>query len=318
MRIKKLLTIGAVGLMAIGLTGTLAACGGDDDKGGGDAKTICMINLSLNGDYFAGMDTAVGNRAKELGWTVQSYNADGDQNKVLTDTQTCLATSPDGIVFSGAWVNDYPEALDEIDKAGVPVVMVDRLTITEKFTAWVGPENERMGTEVGKYLADQLPSGGTAVIIRGGPDDNTIGIARTDGAKAAFNNAGITIEVASEFGNWNANDGKTAMENMMAKLDNNIDVVFCENDDMCLGALAAAGDAGLDNIIFGGIDGSQSAKEEIAKDGSKYLATGFNDPFVIGEKGVNVLKDVFDGKTVDKMQGIDSPLITAANVADFL
>ncbi|MCL2802483.1 MAG: sugar ABC transporter substrate-binding protein [Micrococcales bacterium] len=323
MRIKKLLTIGAAGLMALGLSATLAACGGDDTPAekkadGGDAKTICMINLSLGGDYFAGMDTAVGDRAKELGWEVQSYNADGDADKVLTDTQTCLATGPDGIVFSGAWVNDYPQALADIDDAGVPVVLVDRLTTTEVFTAWVGPENERMGTEVGNYLAEQLGGGGTAVIIRGGPDDNTIGIARTTGAKAAFDAAGITIEVASDFGNWNADDGKTSMENMIAKLDGKIDVVFCENDDMCLGAMAAASDAGLDNIIIGGIDGSEKAKAEIAKDGSKYLATGFNDPFVIGKKGVDVLADIFNGVNVEKMQGIESPLITAANVNDYL
>jgi len=337
MRIKQLLTIGVVSLMALGLTGTLAACGGDDTPAETTAAaettapaetteapptesyTICMLNLSLGGDYFAGMDTAVINRAEgDYGWKVQSYNADGDAGLLLTHTQTCLATDPDGIVFSGAWVNDYPEALAEIEAAGVPVVLVDRLTTTEIFTAWVGPENERMGTEVGNYLAEQLSEGAVAVIIRGGPDDNTIGIARTNGAKAAFDAAGITIEVASDFGGWNADEGKTSMENMIAKLDGKIDVVFCENDDMCLGALAAASDAGLNDIIFGGIDGSEKAKAEIAVEGSKYLATGFNDPFVIGAKGVDVLKDVFEGQSVAKMQGIESPLITAANVADYL
>jgi len=279
---------------------------------------ICMINLSLGGDYYASIDNAVRWRANELGWTVDSFNADGDIDKLVSNVQACLASEADGIILSGAWVNDYPEALDEIDRAGIPVVLVDRLTTTENFTAWVGPENTNMGQEVGRYLADQLPGGGTAVIIRGGPEDNSIGLARTAGAQAAFADAGIRVEVATDFGAWNADDGQKAMKNVIAQMNGTIDIVFCENDDMCLGALEAANDAGLNHIIFGGIDGSQYAKAEMSVAGSRYLVTSFSDPELIGSQGVDVLNDIFGGNSVVKMQGIYSQLITQANVQDYL
>ncbi|MCL1906953.1 MAG: substrate-binding domain-containing protein [Propionibacteriaceae bacterium] len=319
MRIKKWVAIAAASLLALG---TMAGCGDSGSTGGdgGDATlTIGMANLSLGGDYFEGMDKAVKARGAELGFTVVSSNADGDANKLLTDVENLVAQGVDGIIISGAWLNDFPEALAAASDANIPVVLVDRLTSTKNYTAWIGPENERMGKEVGEYLVSQLPNGGTAVIIRGGPEDNTIGIARTAGVTAAFTAAGITIELATDFGGWNAQDGKTAMENMMAKLPQ-IDVVFCENDDMCLGAKTAAADAGKTNIIFGGIDGSASALAAIADAASeyKYVATGYNDPNVIGTKGVDVMKQILDGETVAQDQPIDSPLITAANVADFI
>ena len=320
MRIRNIIAMGAACVLAL----SLASCG--DDAGspgtttsGTDKVTIAMANLSLGGDYFVGMDQAVKDQGKALGFDVVSSNADGNEDKLLTDVQNFISQKVDGIIISGAWLNDFKTALTAAETAGIPVVLVDRLTSSKNYTAWIGPENERMGKDIGAFIVDKLPQGGTAVIIRGGPEDNTIGIARTSGVKSALTAAGnFTIEVATDFGGWNAGDGKTSMENMMAKLPK-IDVVFCENDDMCLGAQSAAADAGRsDQMFFCGIDGSAAAKAEIAKAGTNYLATGFNDPFVIGKKGVDVMKDILDGKTVAKDQPIDSPRITAENVSQFL
>jgi len=318
MRIRKLIAVGAASLLALGFAGTLAGCSSGDTPPGDEKLTIGMANLSLGGDYFVGMDDAVKARGAELGITVKSSNADGDSNKLLSDVQNFVTQGVDGIIISGAWLNDFPEALNAASDAGIPVVLVDRLTASKNYTAWIGPENERMGKDIGAFIVEKLPQGGTAVIIRGGPEDNTIGIARTSGVKSALTAAGnFTIQVATDFGGWNAGEGKTSMENMMAKLPK-IDVVFCENDDMCLGAQSAAADAGRSaEMFFCGIDGSAAAKKEIATEGTNYLATGFNDPFVIGKAGVDQMKKILDGETVAKDQPIDSPRITKDNVAQF-
>ena len=316
MRIRKIAVVGIACMMAFGLAASTAGCSTGSNSGAG--KTIAMANLSLGGDYFVGMDKAVKDQGAALGFTVVSSNADGDADKLLSDVQNFVTQKVDGIVISGAWLNDFPEALSAAKSANIPVVLVDRLSASTDYTAWIGPENERMGKDIGEFIVKQLPAGGTAVIIRGGPDDNTIGIARTSGVKSALEAAGnFDIQVATDFGGWNAGDGKTAMENMLVKLPK-IDVVFCENDDMCLGAQSAAADAGrAGEMFFCGIDGSAAAKAEIAREGTNYLATGFNDPFVIGKKGVDVMAEILAGKKVEQNQPIDSPRITKENVAKF-
>ncbi|MCL2784824.1 MAG: substrate-binding domain-containing protein [Propionibacteriaceae bacterium] len=324
MRITKLIAVAAAGILALG---TLAACTttppevDESTPAVGDSTniTIGMANLSLGGDYFVGMDVAVKDAGQSLGWTVLSSNADGDAGKLLSDVQNFVTQGVDGIIISGGWLNDFAEALTAASDADIPVVLVDRLTESKNFTAWIGPENRRMGNDIGDFIVGQLPQGGVAVIIRGGPEDNTIGIARTAGVVSALDAAGnFDIQKAADFGQWNAADGKTAMENMLAKLTK-IDVVFCENDDMCLGAQSAAKDAGRSaEMFFCGIDGSAAAKAEIATEGTNYLATGFNDPFVIGKEGVAVMNQILAGEKVDQEQPIDSPMITKENVAEYL
>jgi ABC-type sugar transport system substrate-binding protein len=129
-------------------------------------------------------------------------------------------------------------------------MLVDRMFDSQNFTAWVGPDNEFMGKQIGNYIVTQLPAGGTAVIIRGGPPENTIN--RTKGVTKALTAAGnFTIQVSPDFGDWSIDGDKAAMKNMLARFPK-INVVFCENDSMSFGARSAAVDAGRSALRLSG------------------------------------------------------------------
>jgi len=295
-------------VMVIGVTAFAAAS---------DAPiTIGMANLAL-GDYFTGMRNAVVTAGEELGWTVIATNADGDDAKLVADVENFIAQGVDGIIISGAWFNDIPAALDAAEAAGIPVVLVDRMFDSQNFTAWVGPDNEFMGEQVGNYIVSQLPDGGVAVIIRGGPPENTIGINRTKGVTTALTAAGnFSIEVSPDFGGWSTDGGKTAMENMLVMFPE-IVVVFCENDSMSFGAQSAAEDAGRSGeMFFTGIDGANPAILAILE-GGNYKATGHNDANVIGGEGVAVMARILAGGAFDKINVMDSPIITIENAEEY-
>jgi len=278
--------------------------------------TIGMANLAL-GDYFTGMRNAVVAAGEDLGWTVIATNADGDDAKLVEDVENFISQGVDGIIISGAWFNDIPAALDAAEAANIPVVLVDRMFDSQNFTAWVGPDNEFMGEQIGNYIVSQIPDGGTAVIIRGGPPENTIGINRTKGVTTALTGAGnFTIEVSPDFGGWSTDGGKTAMENMLARFPQ-IDVVFCENDSMSFGAQSAAEDAGRSGeMFFTGIDGANPAILAILE-GGNYKATGHNDANVIGAEGVAVMARILAGETFEKINVMDSPIITIENAEEY-
>jgi ribose transport system substrate-binding protein len=278
--------------------------------------TIGMANLAL-GDYFTGMRNAVVTAGEKLGWTVIATNADGDDAKLVADVENFVAQGVNGIIISGAWFNDIPAALNAAEAAGIPVVLVDRMFDSQNFTAWAGPDNEFMGEQIGKYIVSQLPNGGTAVIIRGGPPENTIGINRTKGVTTALTAAGnFKIEVSPDFGGWSTDGGKTAMENMLARFPK-IDVVFSENDSMSFGAQSAAADAGRSGeMFFTGIDGANPAILEILA-GGNYKATGHNDANVIGAEGVAVMARILAGEPFEKINVKDSPIITIENAEQF-
>jgi ribose transport system substrate-binding protein len=315
MKVRKLLALVMVGLLVIGTLGVLSGCTPKPDPAK-ESITIGMANLAL-GDYFTGMRNAVVTAGESRGWTVIATNADGDDAKLVEDVENFIAQGVKGIVISGAWFNDIPAALNAAEAAKIPVVLVDRMFDSQNFTAWVGPDNEFMGEQIGEYIVSQIPAGGTAVIIRGGPPENTIGINRTKGVTTALTAAGnFSIEVSPDFGGWSTDGGKAAMENMLARFPK-IDVVFCENDSMSFGAQSAAADAGRSGeMFFTGIDGANPAILAILEDGN-YKATGHNDANVIGAEGVAVMARILAGESFDKINVMDSPIITLANAEQY-
>ena len=278
---------------------------------------IAMVNFSLCCPYFIGMSLAVEEEAAfypniELIIT----DANGDAAKLTSDVEDVLAQNPDGIIVSGAWLEAAPAALDAIQAAGVPVVLVDRLLKGGDYTSWIGPDNYTIGVQNGAYIVERLGGEGRLAVLRGGPADNTIGLDRTNGMLSEVEQSNIEVVVAPDFGGWSSDGGATLMEDLLAKHDR-IDVVFCENDSMCLGAQKVIADAGRsDEMFLVGVDGEKAALLKILE-GTNYAATGLNNSDQIGRAAFHRLMAILAGAEAPKETVLPSPLITIDNVARF-
>jgi ABC-type sugar transport system substrate-binding protein len=280
---------------------------------------IGMVNLSLCCAYFVGMDAAVKDAASAYSNVeILSTDANGDVEKLTSDVDDLLNQGVQGLIVSGAWIEAAPAAIEAINMAGVPVVMVDRLLKGGDYTSWVGPDNRAIGEGIGDYIVERLgEEGGKVGIIRGGPADNTIGSNRSEGVQSKLEGTNIEVVVASDWGNWSADGGFTQMEDLLAQ-HNDLDAVFCENDSMCLGAQKAIADAGLtDQIFITSVDGEKGALAAIMEEGSNYAATGLNNSDQIGRAGFHRLMAILAGAVPEKDTALPSPIITADNVVKF-
>jgi ABC-type sugar transport system substrate-binding protein len=276
---------------------------------------IGMANLSLCCAYFIGMSDAVKQEASvypnvELIVT----DANGEAEKLTSDIEDLIAKKVDGIIISGAWLEAAPAALEAINKAGIPVVLVDRKLKGGEYTSYVGPDNFTIGQQNGRYIAERLGGQGRLVVLRGGPADNSIGLDRTNGVlDIVKQHAGIEVVMAPDFGGWSTDGGLKLMENMLATYDK-IDAVFCENDSMCLGAQQAIADAGrTDEMFLVGVDGQKEALVQIMQ-GTNYAATGLNNSDQIGRAAFHRLMAILAGARAPKDTILPSPLITKENV----
>ena len=297
-------------LAALAATGLMVSAGAVQAEG----IKIGVVNLSLCCAYFVGMDAAVKDEATAFSnVAIVSTDANGDVAKLTSDVEDLLNQDVDGLIVSGAWIEAAPAALEAINAAGTPVVMVDRLLKGGDFTSWVGPDNRFIGEGIGDYIVNRLGGKGKVVIIRGGPADNTIGSNRTDGVRSKLDPAGINVVLAPGWGDWSADGGFQQMEDMLAR-EKDIDAVFCENDSMCLGAQKAIGDAGLsDKIFITSVDGEKGTLKEIMREGSNYAATGLNSSDMIGRAGFNRLMAILAGADPEKESALPSPIITKDN-----
>lgn len=279
---------------------------------------IGMANFSQCCPYFIGMNNSVLAEATAYSnITIISTDADGDAAKFQSDIEDLIAQGIDGIIISGAWLEEAPAALDAVAAAGIPSVLVDRQFgkgSSEAYTSYIGPDNYTIGVQDGQYIADRLGGEGVVAHLRGGPADNSIGLNRTNGCLSVLETyPGITVVTAPDFGGWSADGGIALMEDLLAA-NSQIDAVFCENDSMCLGAQTAISDAGRsDEMFLVGVDGETAALEAIIN-GTNYAATGLNNSDQIGRAAFHRLMAILAGATPEKNTYLPSPLITEENV----
>jgi ribose transport system substrate-binding protein len=279
---------------------------------------IGVVNLSLCCAYFVGMDAAVKDEAKVFpNVKVLSTDAKGDVAKLTANVEDLLSQKVDGLIVSAAWIEAAPEALDAIKKAKVPVVLVDRMLKGGDFTSWIGPDNYAIGTGIGDYIVKRLKGEGQMVVLRGGPADNSIGLARTNGVLSVVEKSKIKVAKAPEFGGWSVDGGFKLMDDMLTKFKK-IDVVFCENDSMCEGAQKAIKDAGRANEMFlTSVDGQKGPVKEIMTAGSNHAATGLNNSDQIGRAGFHRLMAVLAGAEAPRETILPSPIITKDNAVKY-
>jgi ABC-type sugar transport system substrate-binding protein len=282
-----------------------------------DTISIGMVNFTLCCAYFIGMSDAVQAEASVYpNISVIVTDANGDAEKLTSDVDDVLAQGVDGIIISGGPLEGAPAALEAIEAAGVPVVLVDRLLQGGTFTSWIGPDNYAIGQQDGQYIADRLGGQGRLVVLRGGPADNSIGLNRTNGMLSNVEPTDIEVITAPDFGGWSEDGGFTLMEDLLAQYDH-IDAVFCENDSMCLGAQNAIADAGRSEEMFlVGVDGQKEALLQILN-GTNYAATGLNNSDQIGRAAFHRLMAILAGAQAPEQTVLPSPLITSENAVKF-
>lgn len=296
----------------------LAAAGPVSAKDG--KITIGVASLFYGAPYFAGMDVAVHEEAKVFdNIEVISTDAGGDAAKLASDIDDLLAKGVDGVIVSAGPTETIPSALAAIQQAKVPVVFVDRLWKNTNLTTpwnWVGAQNDVMGQVIGEYMIKYLKGKGQIVIIRGGPADNSIGIARTEAfTKALSSSPDMKISVASGFGGWAVDGGYKVMADMLAKMSH-IDGVFCENNSQCLGAqkAAASADRGKE-IVFAASDAGKDTLKEMMTPGSNFIATAVDDSDQIGRVGFHHLIAMLAGAKLPHITPLYSGLVLPADAA---
>ena len=244
---------------ALPTEGTEATVAGD--------YTIGMANFTLCCAYFIGMDEAVLKEAEAAGTVeVISTDANGDAAKLTSDIEDLIVEGVDGVIISAGPSNRPRPRWKPSMRRASPSSWLTGSSPRVRIRAGSAPT-----TKQSAWLpANTSPSGcgeeGTVVIVKGGPADNTIGLARTEGMLSVVEETEIETVTAPDFGGWSEDGGLAVMESLLVQHDD-ISAVFCENDSMCLGAQIAIADAGRSEEMFiVGVDGQKEALEAIMEE----------------------------------------------------
>ena len=242
-----------------------------------------------------------------------------------------LASSNDDNVLQNKQVNQFidegvdllivsPNQLSAISKAveraydkGIPVILYDRKTNSDKYTAFIGCDNYTIGKSMGTFIAQQLQGKGRIVEIRG-LEGSSPALERHRGFMDAIKPYPGLQVVASEEGNWKEEGGIQAMKRIL-KQTQDFDYVFAHNDCLAWGAYVAARQMKVKrNYKYTGVDGmaTEGGGLELVRDGI------FEASYLYPTKGDEVIAlamKILKHQPYERDNYLSTSIITQANAA---
>ncbi|MDR0501938.1 MAG: galactose/glucose ABC transporter substrate-binding protein MglB [Treponema sp.] len=274
------------------LLGAMAFAGGGRDKAGG-LPTIGAAIYKFDDTFMSYMRNTIEELAKGKAdlTMVDSQNAQPTQNdqvdQFITKKMKSIAINPVDRTAAGT-------IIDKAKAGNVPVVFFNREPFAEDMGKWdkvfyVGAKAEESGTMQGEIAAEWWKANPSAdkngdgvlqyIMLKGEPGHQDAEL-RTEFSIKAVTAAGIKVELlAEDTAMWDRPRAVEKMDAFWARFGDQIEMVFCNNDDMALGAIEALRKAGFFSggkyLPVVGVDATAPALQALSE--GTLLGTVLND-----------------------------------------
>ena len=275
---------------------------------------------------------------EELGFKKENItiqDGKGDQAEQTNQIQNFIASGVDVMILNLVQASSAPQVTDMCKDAGIPVVYINREPDTAEEERWasdsisatyVGADARQSGTYQGEEIVETANKGDingdgkvSYIMVQGDPE-NVDAQYRTEFSVKALTDAGLEVEeLLLQRGDWDQAKGQQIVQDALTQFGDKIEVVFCNNDAMALGALQAIEAAGRkvnEDIYLVGVDALTEVVQNIT-DG-KMTGTVFNDYMGQAKTAADMAVKFLDGESVDPVNMVDYVKVTPDNAADIL
>ena len=267
--------------------------------------------------------------------------ADGknDMAEQTNQIRNFITQGVDVIILNLVQTSSADAVIDEIVAADIPLVLINREplaydadgnTLDEAYegilnnakVCYVGADARQSGTFQGEMVAeldnhgDINGDGKISYIMIEGDPENIDAQYRTEFSVKALTDAGYEVEcLDDQVGNWDQTKGQELCANALTAYGDKIEVVFCNNDAMAMGAATAILTAGRvvgKDIYLLGVDALEEAVQ-LVKDG-EMTGTVLNDHIGQSHAAVDVAVKLLNGEPIDNYYWVDYVKVNKAYV----
>ena len=292
----------------------------DDASGSGDVLTVGFSQVGAESDWrTANTESMKGTFTEENGYELIFDDAQQKQENQITAIRNFIQQGVDYILLAPVTETGWDTVLQEAYDAGIPVITVDRMVdISDEnlVTAWVGSNFKLEGQKACAWLKAFLEAKG-----RGEEEINIVDIQGTIGASAQIGRTEALEEAIEANENWNMlaqqsgeftqAKGQEVMESILKQSGDDVDVVYCENDNEAFGAIDAIKAAGYEigtedgQIMVMSFDAATAALN-MTMSGEIALATECNP--LHGPRVDEIIKALEAGEEVEKETFVDETM----------
>lgn len=275
---------------------------------------------------------------EDLGFAAENVvvqDGKGDQAEQTNQIQNFITQQYDVLILNLVQASSAPDVTDMCHAAGIPVVYINRepdVAEEERWAAegiaatYVGCDARQSGTYQGEEILETATKGDingdgvvSYIMIQGDPE-NVDAQYRTEFSVKALTDAGMEVEeLLIQRGDWDQAKAQQIAQDALTQFGDQIEVVFCNNDAMALGALQAIEAAGRtvnEDIYLVGVDALTEAVQNVI-DG-KQTGTVFNDHFSQAQSAGDIAVQMLAGEAVDAVNMVDYIKVTQDNAQEIL
>ena len=259
----------------------------------------------------------------EEGYSLIYKNGQQKQVNQITAIRTFIQQEVDYIVLAPVTESGWDSVLSEARDAGIPVILVDRrVDVTDKslYSCWVGSDFELEGKKMAAWIDSYTTSIGmdpseVHIVNIQGTIGSTAQIGRSRGLANAAREHGWDL-MAEVTGDFTETKGREVMAALLDRFDN-INIVYCENDNEAIGAIdaieAAGKKVGSDirngEIMIVSFDGVNKEALDYAKEGKISCIAECNP--LHGPRVKALIDALVKGETPDKFNYVDEKLYSS-------
>ncbi len=176
-----------------------------------------------------------------------------DNDKLQTEQiEKFIQRGVDLLIISPNQVHSITPVIDKAYDKGIPVILFDRKTDSQKYTAFIGADNVKVGKTIGEFIAKTLHGEGKVIEIKG-LDNSSPAIDRHKGFVQALSKYPDIQLKRTLSGEWTKESGYKSMKSAIADAKD-CNIVWGQNDRMAEGAQCAMAEAGVRNVQYVGTD----------------------------------------------------------------
>lgn len=314
-------TLAAAALVAM----TLVACGNSDPAKDGGAKkvdgkqkVIGITIMTAKNPFFVQLADAAKAEAEKNGFKAIIRDGANDADKQASQIQDFIEQGVDAILLTPCNAQLAGAAVQEANRAGIPVFTADTGVIDEKaqIVCHIATDNYAGGKQAGVAMIEALGGKGGKILVLDYKVAQSC-LQRVKGFKEVVDahntkNPSARIVIVAELPGEASRDPSSKAAADVLEKNKDLVGVFAINDPSALGAVAAIEAAGLQKQVkVIGFDGQRIGKEAI-KEGKIY-ADPIQFPEQMGRMSVQKMVEFFEGKRPEKQILIPTALYRKAD-----
>ena len=225
-----------------------------------DTITVGFSQVGAESDWrTANTESMKSTFSEENGYELIFDDAQQKQENQLTAIRNFIQQEVDYILLAPVTETGWDTVLQEAKDADIPVIIVDRMVDVSDdslYTTWIGTDSLLEGRKAAEWLnayttAKGIDAKDVNIVDIQGTIGSTAQIGRSKGLEEGVDNYGWNL-LAQQSGEFTQAKGQEVMESMLKQYDN-INVVYCENDNEAFGAMDAMKAAGISYGVDGDV-----------------------------------------------------------------